>query len=331
MPDPQTLVAVAFLVTMIAYLVSGGAEFGGGVWELFARGPRKHQQVQALRAAIAPIWEANHVWLILGVVLLFVCFPGAFAAIMVALHLPVALMLAGIVLRGAAFAFQSYSAGDEAVERVSVRVFRIASAVTPMALGVVAGAVAGGYVRVDPATGAVAMGVHPWLQPFPLLVGLMTLALCAYLAAVYMTRETEGPLQDDFRVRALVAWAAVGAAALPAALVARATAPVIGVPLLGSNWSVPFHAATALVAFGAFFALWRRHFRTARVLAVTQTTLILIGWGLAQYPCIVAPDLTIANCVAPAPVLVMTLTVLGIGTVLLAPALWWLYRVFKAG
>jgi cytochrome d ubiquinol oxidase subunit II len=331
MPEPQGIVAVVLLVAMIAYLVSGGADFGGGVWELFARGPRAREQVHALRAAIAPIWEANHVWLILVVVLLFTCFPAAFAAIMVALHLPVTVMLIGIVLRGAAFAFQSYAAGDRAVERLSVRVFRIASATTPMALGVVAGAIAGGFIRVEPATGAVTERVRPWLEPFPLLVGLMTLVLCAYLAAVYMTRETDGPLQEDFRARALAAWVALGAVALPAALVAQATAPVIGVPLLQSGWSLPFHSATALAAVGAFACLLRRRYRTARVLAIAQTALILAGWGLAQYPCIVAPDLTIANSAAPSPVIVATLTVLGIGTVLLLPAFVWLYRVFKAG
>src|SRR5262245_65815339 len=141
MPDlPQVVVGVV-MIAMVAYVCSGGADFGGGVWELFARGPRRREQVHALRDAIAPIWEADHVWLILVVVLLFVCFPVAFAAIIVALHIPVTLMLVGIVLRGAAFVFQSYAAGDHAIEHLSVRLFRIASAITPMALGVVAGAV----------------------------------------------------------------------------------------------------------------------------------------------------------------------------------------------
>ncbi|HEX6810805.1 MAG TPA: cytochrome d ubiquinol oxidase subunit II [Planctomycetota bacterium] len=330
MPDLPQLVGAVILVAMIVYVASGGADFGSGVWELFARGPRGQQQVRALRVAIAPIWEANHVWLILVVVLLFVCFPAAFAAIMVALHLPVTLMLVGIVLRGAAFAFQSYAAGDHAIERHSVRLFRVASMITPMALGVVAGAVAGGHIRVDAATGAVAPGaVRPWLLPFPLLVGLMTLSLCTYLAAVYMTVETEGPLREDFRRRALVAGCAVGAVALPAAFVAHSEAPVIGVPLLASAWSVPFHVTTGVVAVAALVALGRRSFRTARFLAIAQTALILIGWGVAQYPFVLAPDLDVGNCAADPAVLAATLIVLGAGTVLLVPAFVCLYRVFK--
>ena len=330
MPELAQIVVGVVMVAMIAYVCSGGADFGGGVWELFARGPRRRQQIHALRDAIAPIWEANHVWLILVVVLLFVCFPVAFAAIMVALHVPVTVMLVGIVLRGATFVFQSYAAGDRAVERVSVRLFRIASAVTPMALGVVAGAVAGGRIRVDNGTGLVTSGVvRPWLEPFPLLVGLMTLALCTYLAAVYMTLETEHELQEDFRRKAMAAGVVVGAIAPTAAWVAWHDAPVIGEPLLGSAWSLPFHVVTGVVAIAALWAVGRRHFQIARVLAIAQTALVLMGWGFAQYPLVLAPDLSIEHCAAPHAVLLATLVVLGAGSVVLVPAFVWLYRVFK--
>jgi cytochrome bd ubiquinol oxidase subunit II len=329
-PELADVVAAVILIAAIVYLVSGGADFGSGVWELFARGPRADQQVRALRAAIAPIWEANHVWLILMVVLMFVCFPAAFAAIMIALHVPVTLMLVGIVLRGAAFAFQSYSAGDLVVERHSVRWFRIASIVTPMALGVVAGAVAGGYVRVDRATGSVLATQRPWTAPFPLLVGLMTLALCSFLAAVYMTIETEGELRDDFRRRALGAGGAVGIVALPAAWLAYEQAPVIGVPLLTAPWSLPLHLATGVVAIGALAALARRRFAAARLLAIAQAVLILSGWGVAQYPLALAPDLHIAEAAASPVVLRVTLLVLAVGSVMLVPAFVWLFRVFKA-
>lgn len=330
MVDPAHLVAGVLLVSMIVYVVSGGADFGGGVWELFARGPRGEQQVRALRAAIAPIWEANHVWLILVVVLLFVCFPPAFAAIMVALHVPITVMLVGIVLRGAAFAFQAYAAGDRDVERQSVKVFRLASAFTPVMLGVVAGAVAGGHIRVDVSTGAVDTDfVSSWLAPFPFLVGLMTLGLCVYLAAVYMVLETEGALQEDFRVRAIAAGIAVGVVALPTALVALWSESRIGVPLLTSRWSLPFHACTGLVAVAALLFLAWRSFRLARVFAIGQTALILLGWGMAQYPNIMAPDLGIEQSAAAEPVLVTTLVVLAVGTVLLVPAFVWLFRVFK--
>lgn len=331
MPDAAHLVALALLLSMVAYIVTGGADFGGGVWELFARGPRRQQQVAALRHAIAPIWEANHVWLILIVVLLFVCFPAAFAAIMVALHVPVTLLLFGIVLRGAAFAFQAYAQGDAAVERHAVRWFRAGSVVTPCMLGITAGAVAAGDIRVDLATGAVTTDfVSSWLAPFPFLVGLMTLLLCAFLAAVYMTIETAGALQQDFRRRALLAGTGVGVLALPSALVALNAAPAIGVPLLTSAWALPFHAGTGLIAIAALWALWQQRFQLARALAVAQTALILSGWAMAQYPFVLAPDLSIERAAAAPAVLTTTLVVLAGGTVVLVPALLWLYRVFKS-
>jgi cytochrome bd ubiquinol oxidase subunit II len=332
MPELAHVVAAVVLVAMIAYVATGGADFGSGIWELFARGPRGALQVRALRGAIAPIWEANHVWLILVVVLLFVCFPTAFAAIMVALHVPVTILLFGIVLRGAAFVFQAYAEGDHAIERHAVRMFRIASTITPMALGVVAGAVAGGYVRVDAATGAVLdLGAaRPWLAAFPLAVGLLTLALCAWLAAVYMTLAAPAELREDFRRRALLVGLAVGVIALPTAWLARREAPVLGEPLLGSWWSLPFHALTGVVAICALAAVFTRRYGAARWLAIAQTALILGGWGAAQFPHVIAPDLELVRAAAPRVVLATTLAVLAVGSLLLVPAFFWLYRVFRA-
>jgi cytochrome bd ubiquinol oxidase subunit II len=331
MIEPAVAVAGVLLAAMIVYVATGGADFGGGIWELFARGPRRAQQVAALRHAIAPIWEANHVWLILVVVLLFVCFPVAFAAIMIALYVPVSLLLAGIALRGAAFVFQAYSAGDRRVARASVRTFRIASAVTPLLLGTIVGAVAGGGIRVDAATGTVlATGDGVWLRPFPLLVGAMTWMLCVHLAAVYMTLETHGSLREDFRRRALLSAVGVGAVALPAALVALADAPLLGEPLLRASWAPPLHAGTALLAVATMVALWRRRFALARVTAIAQTAAIVIGWGLAQFPYVVAPDLDVLATAAPPAVLRATLWVLGCGSLLLVPAFVWLFRVFKS-
>lgn len=330
MIDPALLVAAVILAALIIYLASGGADFGSGVWELFARGPRAEDQKQALRRAIAPIWEANHVWLIIVIVLLFVCFPRAFAAIMTALHVPLTLMLIGIVLRGSAFAFQSYSAGARRIERSSSRIFAIASVLTPVMLGVVAGAVASGAIRLDPTTAAVKTDfVSEWLAPFPFTIGLLTLALCAYLAAVYMTLETDGDLREDFRRRALAAGIAVGACALPAALLAWHSAPAIGEPLLASAWSIPFHLLTGAIALAALHALHARRFQLARLLAMAQTGLILLGWAIAQYPYLVAPDLTIAATAAPAPVLYATLIILAAGSILLIPAFYYLFKIFK--
>ncbi|MFP4598093.1 MAG: cytochrome d ubiquinol oxidase subunit II [Persicimonas sp.] len=326
----EYVIAGIIVVALVVYLLSGGADFGSGIWSLFATGERKDAQRDALSHAIAPIWEANHVWLILVVVLMFVCFPRAFSTIMTALHIPLTLMLIGIVLRGSAFAFQSYSAGATLLQERSGTVFAISSAVTPLLLGISAGAIAGGEIRLL-ANGAVQTDfVSEWLSPFPFAIGGFTLALCAFLAAVYMTVEARSEaLKDDFRLRGLWAAVAVGACAFAAIVLARADAPLIWQELTRSVWAIPFQIVTGLAALVAIWALWTRRFALARYAAMAQVGLIVVGWGLAQYPYMVYPDLTIENAAAEAAILRPVLIALAGGSVLLVPAFFYLYRVFK--
>src|SRR6185436_14592217 len=208
--SPDLLLAAAIGVALCLYFLFGGADFGGGVWDLLARGPRAADQRRAIAAAIGPVWEANHVWLILVIVLLFSGFPKAFAAISVALHVPLTLYLLGVVLRGSSFTFRALdTTGDRGQRRFGL-VFSIASTISPLLLGTMVGALVSGEVRVR--AGIVTSSFFtPWLAPFPLAVGGFALALCAFLAATYLTVEVRHPaLREDFRLRALAAGVAVG-------------------------------------------------------------------------------------------------------------------------
>ena len=256
------LVAGTMLISLIIYLLTGGADYGSGIWDLFAAGERKEEQREVLAEAIAPIWEANHVWLIVVVVLLFVGFPKPFAAISTALHIPITLMLIGLVLRGSAFAFRSYSAGDDQLQQRAGRVFAVSSVATPVMLGVVAGAVASSEIRINPESGRVVTDfVSAWLQPFPFAIGGLTLAICAFLAAVYMTVEVQDEgLREDFRVRALVSGAFVGVMAFAAAFLSRSSAPEIWNTIVGSTLGAAFQVVTGLAAVGALVALYQRRF-----------------------------------------------------------------------
>jgi cytochrome d ubiquinol oxidase subunit II len=322
-------VAGAILVSLIIYVLGGGADFGGGVWDLFASGPRKAAQRETIAHAIGPIWEANHVWLILVVVLLFIAFPAAFAAITTALHIPLTILLIGIVLRGSAFTFRSYDQATDAVQRRWGRIFAIASLVSPIMLGVCVGAVASGRIHVQ--DGRVLTNfVSEWLAPFPFAIGFLALALFAFLAAVYLTVEAEAPdLQEDFRRRALLAAVLVGALAWVSLALAGSGAPRIYRGLTGERWSLFFQLVLAVIAIATLHALWRRAYRRARALAVVQVTLVLWGWGLAQFPYVVEPDLTFRDTAAPASVLRVLLVALGAGMVVLLPSMWYLFRVFK--
>jgi cytochrome d ubiquinol oxidase subunit II len=321
--------AGAIMVALTLYALGAGADFGGGVWDLLASGPRAARQRELIAHAIGPIWEANHVWLILAVVLMFVCFPLAWAVLSTALHVPLTLMLIGIVLRGSAFTFRSYGGEGDAAERRWGRVFATASIVTPVMLGICVGTVAAGLVRV--AGGHVTTGFFSWLGAFPLVVGLLALALFAFVAAVYLTNETgDDALRADFRARALAAGVATGVLAFAALALARGVAPPMWSGLMEQRWSLVFHVLTGLAAVGALAALFGRRYAAARALVVAQVILVLWGWALAQFPYVVPPDLTFAGTAAPPAVLRAVLGALVVGALVLVPSLVYLFRVFKA-
>jgi cytochrome bd ubiquinol oxidase subunit II len=347
------LTAWVVVVALNAYVLFGGADFGGGVWDLLATGPRREQQRTLISRAIGPIWEANHVWLIVVVVVLFVCFPPAFAAFGTVLHIPLSIMLVGIVLRGSAFIFRSYSYGPRSEQRRWGQLFAASSLVTPVVLGMCVGAVVSGNVggalanfdigpagslppasrgNTNPSAGFASLYVDPWISPFTIAVGAMALGLFSFLAATYLTVEAEGDaeLQDDFRRRALGASAAAATAALIALALGVARGGVMA-RLIGVGWSLPLLAGSAVAAVAAVIALLRRRYRFARIAAAGWVTLILWGWVLAQFPLIIPPNLTIDAAAAPRKTLTDNLSVLAGGAVILIPSLWYLLRVFKTG
>lgn len=317
------------LISLILYGVMGGADYGGGMWDLLASGVRARRQRHAIAEAIAPIWEANHVWLILVVVLLFSAFPRAFSAIMIALNIPITAMLIGIVLRGSAFAFRKYDSKDDAVQRRWSTVFGVASFLTPFFQGLTMGALATGDIHLvgDNVTTGFFAG---WLTPFAFACGLFALALFAFLAATYITVDTraEPDLQQDFRVRAIWAQIASVGLALLVFITSRDGAPLMYRGL--TNWWAPLLLGwTILSAVTALLALWFRIFNLARIAAVAEVTIILVGWGLAQFPHLVTPDVTIQNAAASESTLKPLLIALGAGAVVLVPSLLYLLQIFK--
>jgi cytochrome d ubiquinol oxidase subunit II len=329
---PELGVAAVALAALVAYAVLAGADFGGGVWDAFARGPRAAEQRRAVAHAMGPVWEANHVWLVFVIVLLFTGFPAAYAALGVALFVPFHLVLLGIILRGAAFVFRAYSPestrtpGSGRVGRRWGAVFGAASTVTPVLLGMCLGAVSSGRIRVQ--AGGVSANGAPWLAPLSVATGAFALAICAYLAAVYLANETEGALREDFRRRAFVAGTAVVALSVLVLPLLRAQAPHLWHGLLSAR-AAPVVAVGAAAALLSGWALLRRRMRLARAATVAQTICLLAGWGIAQYPYLVYPDLTVRSAAAPAPTLRFVLVSLPFGLALLLPSLAYLFRVFK--
>lgn len=345
------IVAGIMVLALNAYVLMGGADFGGGVWDLLASGPRREAQRALIANSIAPVWEANHVWLIVSVVMLFTAFPVAFSTLGIVLHIPISIMLIGIVLRGSAFVFRSYGSGVGPARRRWSLAFAGASILTPLTLGIIIGTIATG--DVGSAAGEVgaesftSVFVRPWLAPFPIAVGCFALALFAFLAAVYLAVDAaEAPntpsgdsahggspraraeLADDFRRRALIMAGLVFVTAALALALSRAAAPRVSARVAGAPWSIALHVCTAVAAITAIVALWRRRYRAARLAAIVQVSCILWGWAFAQYPFIIPMTLTIRQASAPAVTLTLLLCGLAAGAAILIPSLRYLLRTF---
>jgi cytochrome d ubiquinol oxidase subunit II len=330
---PELLVAGLGILALVAYGVLGGADFGGGIWDLFASGPRRETQREAIAHAMGPVWEANHVWLIFVIVIVFSAFPLAYQAISIALFVPLHLALLGIILRGAAFVFRAYS--PQSARSLRGRpgrgwgiVFGAASTITPVLLGMCLGAVSAGTLRLAAPDRVVIAGAQPWLTPVAIAMGALALSLCAYLAAVFLANETAGELREDFRRRALLAGTAVVALSALALPIVRAQAPHLWSGLVGGA-ATPVFLAGIVAALASGWFLRVRRYRLARISSVAQIAALLVGWAMAQYPFIIYPDLTLAAAAAPRGVLTFVLWSTPAGMALLLPSLFYLFRVFK--
>lgn len=328
--SPEAVLLGIVWIGLTLYVLLGGADFGGGVWDLFASGTRADDQRRLIAAAIGPVWEANHVWLIFVLTGLLSAFPSVFADLSVALYLPFSLALVGIVLRGSAFAFRSHGEPESTWQRSWTRVFGIASLVTPFVLGAAAASIASGRIRVvDGEVRADLVG--SWTGLLSLFAGLFAVAICAYLAATYLTVEAvqrnEVELERDFRSRALVTGLVAGALAATGLMLVRAEAPVLWEGMLDAG--LVFAVVSALGGIASLVAVWLRRYRLGRAGAVVAVSSVLFGWGVSQWPYLIVPDVTVTDAAAPDATLRVVAIGFAIGAIVLAPSLYLLFRVFK--
>lgn len=317
-------------IGMTLYVLFGGADFGGGVWDLLARGPRRERQRRLIADAIAPVWEANHVWLIFVLTGLLAAFPAVFADLSVALYLPFSLVLLGIVFRGAAFAFRAHGDRGSRWQATWTRVFGIASIVSPFLLGAAAASIASGRIRI--VDGRVDAGlVSAWTAPLSLFAGLFAVTICAYLAATYLIVEAvaldDAELERDYRARAIAAGVVAGLLAAAGLLLVRSRAPVLWDGM--TERGLPFVALSAAGGLISIAAMVRHVYRLARAAAAVAVGAVLWGWGAAQWPYLIVPDVTAEAAAAPGDVVRLVAIGFTVGGLLLAPSLFLLFRVFK--
>jgi cytochrome d ubiquinol oxidase subunit II len=323
------VLAAALFAGVVLYGLFGGADFGAGFWDLTAGGAKEGRSRRALiDTVVGPVWEANHVWLIFVLVVAWTCFPTAFAAIMTTLYLPLGLAALGIVIRGSGFAFRKVTEHTPE-ERLHGAAFAVSSVLTPFFFGTVAGGIASG--RVPTAGHGDAIG--SWINPTSILGGVLAVAVCAYLAAVFLTAEARGrglpELEAWFRRRALGAATVAGVVALGGIAVLRSDAHHLFERLLGPG--LPFVAVSAIAGGVALLLLARASARLLRALAGLAVAAVLLGWGVAQYPFLLGTHLRIAAAAAPRATLVSVLGVVVAAVVLVVPSLGLLYRLQQRG
>jgi cytochrome d ubiquinol oxidase subunit II len=319
-------VAAVLWVGVTLYAVFGGADFGAGLWALLAGRRERGERARALIDwAIGPVWEANHVWLIFVLVVLWTSFSVAFGSIMSTLFIPLSLAALGIVLRGSGFAFHKVAA-REGGRRAAEVAFALASVLTPFFMGTVVGAIASGRVPVGNAAGD---PVTSWLNPLSLLIGALFVATGAYLSAVFLVSDArrlgDAELERYFRVRAISAALVAGAIALAGLFVLRDDARFVYDGL--TDEGIPLVILSALCGPAVLALLARGAHRGARPLAVGAVAAVIWGWGVAQYPYLLPEKLTIDEGAAPSSTLTAVLIVFGIAVVVVLPALGFLYTL----
>jgi cytochrome d ubiquinol oxidase subunit II len=318
------------LIGLALYTVLAGADFGAGIWQLLAgSGPHAAQVRDHAHESMAPVWEANHVWLIFVLTVTWTAYPVAFGSIASTLAVPLFIAAIGIILRGATYALRAGAFSRRELRAIDT-VFSIASIATPFALGAMIGAIAARRVPVGNAAGG---PIASWTSPTSILIGVLAVAVAAYLAAVYLAADAarlgERTLESSFRARALVSGIVAGAVAIAGLFVLRADARPLYNGLLSGD-GLPAVIVSAAAGVATLALVWLRRFTIARYSAALAVAAVIAGWALAQQP-LLLPGLTIAQAAAGHDTLIAVIVAVAGGGLILFPSLALLFRLVLRG
>jgi cytochrome d ubiquinol oxidase subunit II len=320
----STAAAIILFAAVLMYAIFGGADFGAGFWDLTAgNATRGKEPREVIDHSIGPVWEANHVWLIFVFVVLWTCFPEAYASITLTMFVPLTLAALGIVLRGASFAFRK-AVFRTRHQRHLGAIFAVSSVLVPYCFGAVAGGIASGRV---PAGGQAGDPVSSWINPTSIVTGLLAVSVTAYVAAVLLTWDA-GRLSDEtmvvyFRVRAVAAGIVAGVVALVGLLVVRSDARYLFDGL--ASRALPLVVLSVLAGLGALVLLRGRPRQGGRIAAVVAAGALVLGWGVAQWDYLLPESLTVSQAAAPSGTITAVLVAAALAALLIVPAFILLY------
>jgi cytochrome d ubiquinol oxidase subunit II len=318
------------LVGLALYVVLGGADFGAGIWQLLAGGGPKGERLRDhAHDSMAPVWEANHVWLVFVLTVFWTAYPIAFGSIASTLSVPLFIAALGIIFRGATYALRSGVRSARETRMIDT-VFAVSSILTPFALGAVAGSIASGRVPVGNAAGN---PVSSWLNPTSILIGALAVVTSAYLAAVYLTADAarlgEAELRQDFRRRAVIAGLVAGAMAVAGLVVIRSDVPLLYHRLVAGP-GLPALIVSVTAGVGTLALVLADRPGLARYSAALAVAAIIAGWALAQEPRLLE-GLTVRQAAAPQSTLVLVIVAVLAGGAILFPSLVLLFRLVFGG
>ena len=319
------------VVGITAYAVLGGADFGGGFWDLTAGGDERGGAVRGMvQRSMSPVWEANHVWLIFVLVMVWTAFPVAFGSLFSTLAIPLFLAAIGIIFRGTAFALRGHAATIREARAIGAT-FALSSVLVPFCFGATIGGIASGRVPVGNQAGD---AITSWLNPTSILIGVLAVATGAYLAAVFLAGDSVRAglpgLARAFRARALGAAVVTGAIALAGLFVIRSDARDLFDGLTSGGGLIAVLASAVAGGATLWFVVTERY-GLARVTSAGAVGAVTVGWVLAQDPYVLPPRLTLDQAAASDATLATLLVAMAIGAIVLLPSLLYLYRLVLQG
>ncbi|PZX57694.1 cytochrome d ubiquinol oxidase subunit II [Algoriphagus ratkowskyi] len=329
-------VVIIFLgLSLLMYVILGGADFGAGILEMFTPASMRDQLRDTTYKTIGPIWEANHMWLIIAIVILFVGFPPIYTTLSVHLHIPLALMLIGIIGRGTAFVFRHYDAYKDDMQKVYNFVFTYSSFITPFFLGLIFGAAVGG--QIDPeAKSFYEAYIHPWFNLFSISVGIFTIAICGFLASVFLVGEAKRPEVKSFVIKKaklfIVFVVLAGGFVFGASIIDEV--PLVG--LLFTEWITIGILVLATLAIALLWLNLKNGNKIlVRLLSGFVVAAILSAFGYHYFPDLIilksGENLSVFNSSATGKSITTLAWALMIGSVFILPSLFYLLYSFQSG
>jgi cytochrome d ubiquinol oxidase subunit II len=333
-PDMMIYIVIGFLwVSLLIYVLMGGADFGAGILELFTPEVKKADVRKAAHHAIGPIWEANHMWLIIAIVILFVGFPQVYSVASVYLHLPLVIMLLGIIARGTAFTFRNYDAVKDGTQKLYNNVYVYSSFITPLFLGISSATAVSGRINTAGASFTETY-ISDWFNWFSFSVGFFTVFLCGFLAAIYLAGEVKDPLPGNIYIyRAKIMFAAM----MVCGLAVFISSFKEGIPLVSWLFGNTISIIAVCLSVTGMVVLWiligQGKYISIRFVTGFMVTAMLIAVTYTHYPNIIllkdGSHLSLTEHAAPGKTITALAVALLVGSLFILPSL--VYLVYSFG